>query len=196
MEQQIFSDINRLKSEILYVFENDVLPNWGSEKLHGFPDTLYGFVMRTLSFIDLLSQLWDLAPEHIKKSKGHQTARMIDFMDIYFDSDREKNTVLVFMWRHTLIHTTAPRIITDCKTGIKYNWLLHWGAPHLPLEQHYEFNTNTPNQKILCIGLTYLINQLITAITDYTKDLKSNPDLRANLVKVEHKLNNVIKRIN
>jgi hypothetical protein len=186
---QILSDISRLKLEVNHVFDNIVIPNWGSENLHGFPDTLYGFMMRVMSHIDLLSYYWDLT------QKGYQTVRMIDFMDTYFDRRSEQNSILVHMWRHQLMHTAEPRIITDTSTGVKYRWLLHWGPPYLPLEHHYEINTNIPNEKILQLGLIYLVDQLEIAATSYIKDLDSSIDLQNNFKIVEKELQNVEKKI-
>ncbi len=191
--KQILSDISRLKLEVKYVFTNVVVPNINSETLQGFPDTLYGFVMRVMSHVDLLSQYWDLTPDN-KKQKGHQTARMINFMDKYFDARREQNSTLVHVWRHQLMHTAEPRIISDAATGIKYNWLLTWGDESFVVH-HYEINTSRPNEKILQIGLIYLIDQLEIAATNYINDLRSSVDLQNNFKKVEQDLQNVTKHI-
>ncbi len=93
------------------------------------------------------------------------------------------------------MHTAEPRVVSDETTGIKYRWLLHWGAPYLPLEHHYQINTNISNEKILQLGLTYLIDQLEISAKSFISDLDTNIDLYNNSLKVHNELQNVRKKI-
>ena len=64
-----------------------VLPNWGSSEQHGFPRTLYGYVMVSFSFIDLLSQYrYDVAS---------QTARMQNLFVDYMAASHDAAVVVV-----------------------------------------------------------------------------------------------------
>jgi hypothetical protein len=96
--------------------------------LHGFNQTLYGYMMGVFSLIDLLSYYWS------GTSKQSQTTRMVDFMEKYMNSNREAHSLAVQIWRHKLMHTSRPRALTDPKIGKTLYWLLQWFEPHLPRE--------------------------------------------------------------
>ena len=185
--QHILDDIDRIKREAEYCYENIVLPNWGSDKLHGFPDILYGLVMGVMSRIDLVSCYYD---NNIKS----QTKRMVSFLFKYMSDNYELNFVLVCIWRHQLMHTSSPREFTDTNSNIRYRWLLHW-KEHLPIESHYTF-VESGNSKIINIGLIYLIDQLTEAFKKYLDDLNQSTELQKNYYSFEHELGNVTKIIN
>lgn len=184
--QHILDDIERLKREAEYLYKNLVLPNWGSENLHGFPDILYGLVMGVMSRIDLVSCYYD-------KNTKPQTKRMVIFLNNYMTDKNELNFVLVNMWRHQLMHTSSPREFTDTNSNIRYRWLLHW-REHLPTEMHYTF-IEAGNSKIINIGLIYLIDQLTKAFKKYLDDLNQSPELQKKYYTFEQELENVIKII-
>jgi hypothetical protein len=152
LEQSLLADITRFKQEALAVHDALVLPTWMGP-LHGFNQTLYGYMMGTFSFIDLLSLYWS-GPA--KGGKPSQTTRMVDFMEKYMNSNREAYNLAVQLWRHKLMHTSRPRTLSDPATGKKFYWLLQWFEPHLPREQHYTFS-DTNDMKILNLGAIYLI---------------------------------------
>jgi hypothetical protein len=185
--QHLLDDIKRLKREAEYCYLNIVLPNWGSETLHGFPDILYGLVMGVMSRIDLVSCYYD-------NNSKPQTKRMVKFLNKYVADENELNSVLINMWRHQLMHTSSPREFTGTNSNIRYRWLLHW-REHLPIEMHYTF-IESGNSKILNIGLIYLIDQLTDAITKYLEELNQQVNLQTNYYSFEHELNNVMKQIN
>ena len=58
-------------------------------KLHGFPETLYAYMMRAFSYVDLLSSYW------AGSSNAHQTKRMVDFMDRYMRYEREAHSFAI-----------------------------------------------------------------------------------------------------
>jgi len=66
--------------EVKEVYNVVVIPNWKSDRLHGFPQTLYGYMMAFFARIDLLSTYWR------GDSSSNQTTRMIKFMDKYISS--------------------------------------------------------------------------------------------------------------
>ena len=169
--------IEALELEVKTVYTALVLPHWGSE-LHGFPNTLYGFMMGVFARIDLFSAHWKG-----DATSSSQTIRMADLMNTYIFSDREANSVAVQIWRHKLMHTSEPRHLLDERTGKVYRWLLHW-YEHLPRDQHYTFN-ETPNSKILNLGLVYLIDDLKNGLKAYVADLSTSPMLRRNYKRVQ-----------
>jgi hypothetical protein len=52
---ELVREINALREETLTIYEELVLPCWGSTDRHGFPRTLYGLVMNTMALVDRLS---------------------------------------------------------------------------------------------------------------------------------------------
>lgn len=184
--QEFSNEIERLLAEAEYCYEKIVLPNWGSEKYHGFPDVLFGLVMGVMSRVDIISQ-------HFNNSNMKQTPKMVSFLNRYVKEDNEFNTALIQIWRHQLMHTSAPREVIDEQTNITYRWLLHW-KEHLPIEQHYTFVFHN-NSKILNIGLIYLIVQLKNAISSYLTDLQTDPALQNNYEERKNRLETIRKKI-
>lgn len=173
---ELRSDLSRFEREIAEVYHSLVLPHWMQE-LHGFPETLYGYMMRVFAWVDLLSSYW----KGSTSSKG-QTLRMIDFMERYINPHREAHNVAVQMWRHKLMHTAKPRPLSDPGTGKVFQWLLHW-YEHLPEEQHYTFS-ETQESRVLNFGLMYLAQDLQRGMEAYFSELLSQPVLQANFLKV------------
>lgn len=143
VQKDVLAKINSLEREVQAVYATLVLPHWTGE-LHGFPSTLYGYMIICFASIDLLSAHW-------QGNDSSQTRRMINFMDKYISPNREANSVAVHMWRHKLMHTSEPRFLTNQATGKVYKWLLQW-YEHLPADQHYII-VDTPDSRILNIGL-------------------------------------------
>jgi len=174
----IKKQIHRLEREILEVYEKLVLPTWGKE-MHGFPQTLYGYMMEVFSYIDLMSAYW-------KGNENDQTKRMIGFMNKYIRDATEKNSVSVQVWRHKLMHTANPRILKNNDTNKQYQWLLHW-YEHLPIEQHFTFSETT-DRKILNIGLVYLVRDIEGALSRYEENLSNSQELENNFKSHSSKL--------
>lgn len=152
---EVLGDAAQLQSEVKIVQEQIVAPGWNGE-LHGMPRTLYGYMMGCFSSIDLLSQYW-------QGSSRNQTTRMAAYMFEGLGYERPVSSVAVQLWRHTLMHTANPRRIRDNRTGISYRWLLHWGSPYLPVDQHMKFQTLAADDWILGVGLNYLVDDVASA---------------------------------
>ena len=176
---EFIEELERLENEAKIVFLELVLPNWGGPR-HGFPDTLYGYMMGAFARIDLVSAHWH-------GSFDDQTGRMIRFMDRYLDSDHEANSASVQIWRHKLMHTASPRTLRDGKTGKVYLWLLQWGEQHMPKEQHYKFQSGS-SDRILNIGLLNLVAAIKIAVAAYITDLRAQPELEENYQKIVKEL--------
>lgn len=167
----MLGDIDRLESEANEVFNKLVLPTWGGE-LHGFVETLYGYMLRVFSHIDLLSSYW-------RGSNKYQSMRMVDFMDEHMSHGREAHSVAVQVWRHQLIHTAQPRPLKDPSSNKIIYWLLQWGDRHLPKEQHFTFS-ETESQIILNLGALYLIEDLRKSAAVYCDELSTSFPLQRN----------------
>ena len=175
--KELNAHTDAFEREVRTTYSTLVLPYWGSD-LHGFPQTLYGYMMAVFSRIDLLSSYW----KGNAATRG-QTPRMIHFMDKYISPNHEANSVAVQMWRHKLMHTTEPRYLFNVRTGKYYGWLLHWWE-HLPLEQHYTF-TETSDSRILNLGLVYLIEDYKVGLKEYLSNLAETPELQSNVEKAQ-----------
>jgi hypothetical protein len=180
LQQSLLADIARFKQEALAVHDTLVLPTWMKGPLHGFNQTLYGYMMGVFSLIDLLSYYWFGTSNRSQT----QTLRMVDFMEKYINPNREAHNIAVHFWRHKLMHTSRPRALSDPTTGKKLYWLLQWFEPHLSREQHYTF-TETDDMRILSFGAIYLIEDIERAAQAYFADLKHSAQLQANAEAVE-----------
>ena len=178
---EIRKQIDALEKEVEAVYSALVLPHWLKE-LHGFPQTLYGYMMRVFAFVDLLSAYW-------KGNNKNQSSRMIAFMNKYMRPEQEANSVALQMWRHKLMHTAQPRPLKDARTGKTYCWLLHW-HDHLPKERHYTFN-DTTDTRILNIGLVYLIGDLKQAALNYEAELLASVELQSKVSRFQTKLDSL-----
>lgn len=165
--------LKALQAESLLVQDKLVNPGWNGE-LHGLPRTLYGYMMNCFTFIDLLSQY----RQGSTSSQG-QTKRMVAFMDDYLGYDPKANKVAVKLWRHTLMHTANPEVIWGEDSEIRYWWLLHWGPPYLPIEQHMHFQNRSTSEEILGVGLSYLISDVGQAAERLFRDAHHDVALQA-----------------
>ncbi len=178
--EAIQSDIQSLKREVQQVFSKLVIPGWTVPPDHGMPNTLYGFVMRSFSLIDLLSS-------HFVGKDDDQTSRMRKFMCRHVGWDNTTAHVAIKFWRHTLMHTASPRTLYEVESTREIKWLLHWGDEHLPRIQHM---TLLENPKILNMSLVGLIEDISNASDCYRLELINDPKLQNNFLK----WNNALKR--
>jgi len=187
LRSQICAELNGFKVEAHSVLDNLMLPTWGTE-LHGFTHTLYGYMMRAFSYIDLLSYYWT------GPGSKPQTERMVDFMDRYMGYGRQAHSLAVQLWRHKLMHTARPRKLTDPATGKSMYWLLQWYEQHLPRDQHFTFSS-AGQQVNLNIGAIYLIEDIGRAAVRYFDEVDSSKDLQAKAKATERELNSYEFRI-
>jgi hypothetical protein len=171
--QAMFYD---LEFEARQVYEKLVKPDWNSYNRHYY-STLYGYMMRCFSFIDLLSA-------YQVGSDSNQTHRMRRFMAQFLKYDKQSSYLAIHFWRHKLMHTAQPRCLVGQKTKKKYSWLLHWGD-ELSRDQHMKFQ-DAEDPKILNIALFYLIEDLKNSLGDFFENVNQN-----NLLRYENYLENM-----
>lgn len=168
LKDGVEADIAALRREAELVYSELVLPHWGGADHHGLPRTLYGYVMSTFSFIDLLSRY--------RYAEAEQTRRMRRFLSDYIGASPQAAAAAVQLWRHTLMHTARPQTLVDDHSGRSYRWLLHW-REHLPREQHMEFEEGSAHW-ILNLGLLYLLEDFAGAARTVFADAAESADLR------------------
>lgn len=167
--------VKQLQAEVTLVRQHLVLPGWNGDN-HGMPRMLYGYMMSCFSLVGLLSK-------YCASRGSKQTPRMVDFMCEYIGHDRRVNQVAVQLWRHTLMHNANPQAVFGEVTGDQYKWLLHWGPPHLPVEQHMTLLNDNGHYWILGIGLEYLVREIVDAATNLFQDAEDQDGLQINVVR-------------
>ncbi len=170
IEDQLRTDSRQLLEEASDVNDRLVELTWGTGSHHYYA-TLYSYLMAAFSHIDLYSRLWDGGREK------YQTKRMLMFLDHYLPKDKATHKLAIQLWRHTLMHTSRPRKLKDKNTGQIYKYLLHWGAPQLPIELHYKLEDHKFN-----LGLIYLLNDFDLVLENYLGEASSSTILQSNAV--------------
>lgn len=170
--EQLRSDSRQLIEEAEVAVEQLVKPTW-EKHTHHYPATLWAYLMAAFARLDLYSRLWD------GDSGAKQTPRMRAFLARYLPRDPIADALAIQLWRHTLMHTSRPRRLREQVSGHVYTYLLHWGAPQLPIEQHYVVS----NLKF-SLGLQYLLSDLNRALEVYLVEADTSGNLQANAVKV------------
>lgn len=125
-----------------------------------FPITMYVF-----STIDYFSSLWagwnDPRGENKRinypQDSRNQTDRMADFLEKYLNYPQKSSKIAVAIFRHKLMHTAEPRIITPKGRKERYYWYIDLDFnkkhfipnkvppdPNDPGYDHYEFLISIP----------------------------------------------------
>jgi hypothetical protein len=130
---------------------------------HHYHFTFYAYVMVSFSFVDLWSVLW-------RGEIDQQTTRMVEFLERYFSRGKRVHKHAVQLLRHTLMHTSRPRVLSDSTGGRQYPYLLHWSSAGLPAEMHY---TVTPNGKFV-FGLEYFVSDMSRMLGAFIAEVRSD----------------------
>lgn len=178
VEKDLLHTVRELEREASKVYDELVLPNWGGA-FHGFGQTAHAYMMAALANVDLASGYW-------RGSDAAQTPRMEAFLSGPLRLPAEASKVLVKMWRHVLMHTAKPRPLLR-RDGRKYYWLVQWSS-HLPRSDHMTF-VDTPDMRILNIGVLYFLGELRVACEQLVSDLKPSTSAAAAAVRVLNKHN-------
>lgn len=182
IEQDVLERLEQLRHEIELVYERVIKPLWEVES-HHFPRTLYGYVMHSFAFIDLLSQY-----QTGRTGSRDQTKRMARFIRDYLGTDERAAAVTIQMWRHVLMHTGYPREVEDPSRGRRYRWLLHWWR-ELPRDQHMTLEELAPGEWKLNIALGYLVEDLLEGAKRFFQAAQQSQHLRQNLRRAADSLN-------
>lgn len=72
-------------------------------------------------------------------------------------------------------------------TGNRYQYLLQWGAEHLPRDRHMQFQSSA-QPRILNLGALFLAEDLQAAATKYFDDVEGSSDFQRRLLEAEQQL--------
>lgn len=148
----------------------------------GCATVLYGLIMSCFAIIDVAASYW-----RGDTGSKHQTKRMVDFMCHFLSASQEAAFISIRMWRHTLMHTSKPRdlLYRDDKINVKYSWLMHWGSL-LPRDDHLKVKRcDSPSKRKIQLALTYLIEDVISALDKMTEEAASDLNIQDNIVRTE-----------
>jgi hypothetical protein len=165
------------------VMDTLVLPTWTTEK-HGYDRLLYGVVMNVMSLADRLSVY--------RSGTDRDQTKRLRRLFVEMGATPETAGVAVQLWRHTLMHTGLPVTIRDEVSDIRYQWLLHWGPPHLAAEQHMTLSPGGEDWRVLNFGALTAVDDLGTACADYFASVDGDP-LRERAVVEAHALLNSLQ---
>jgi hypothetical protein len=182
--ERLQTEPSGFRREVDLVYTTIVLPGWEGE-LHGLPRTLYGYMMATCSYVDLVS-IYRYGVD------GSQTERMRRLIVDYTGATAEAAAVCVQMWRHTLMHTANPRKLTETHSGKVYQWLLHWGPDHLPRDHHLRFQ---PGTQVLNVGLSYLLDDTMAASEKVFAEASKDARRKTTLMDAQQAIENQSFRI-
>jgi hypothetical protein len=178
VEKDLLDSLRELEREANKVYHELVLPNWQGV-FHGFGQTAHAYMMSALAHVDLASAYW-------RGSDAGQTARMEAFLSGPLALPAEVAKVLVKMWRHVLMHTAKPRRLLR-RDGRYYYWLVQWSS-HLPRSDHMTF-VDTPDMRVLNIGVLYFLGELRAASEQVVSDLKASTAAATAALQVFNKYN-------
>ena len=171
---RLLEEVESIEHEVQAVYGAIVRPRWDSDKRR-FPSTLYGLIMTCFATVDLASRYW-------AGYDSPQTPRMLAFLDRYVGPRKEAHDVAVQMWRHTLMHIGTPRIITDTRTHMRYNWVLYWSDEHISDTDHMTFKPYDSRQRTLWLSLMGLVKDLRRGLDGYVVELREDAELQKRLL--------------
>jgi hypothetical protein len=159
-----------------------VLPTWTTEK-HGYGRLLYGVVMNVMSLADRLSVY--------RSGTAKDQTKRLRRLFVEMGTTPDAAAVAVQLWRHTLMHTGLPVTIRDEESNTRYQWLLHWGPPHLAAEQHMTLSPGGEGLWILNFGALTAVDDLGAACADYFASIKGDPVRERAVVEAHALLNSL-----
>ena len=154
------------------VHDDLVVPRWGTEK-HGYDRILYGLVMNIMAIVDRLSKY-----AHPAKAQTKRMRRTLEEMG----AGELEAKVAVQLWRHTLMHTGSPSVVTV--DGRKYLWLLQWSEQYLPRDQHLKLQAQGDPRALNFSAITAVEDLLAIACSHFAEWVASE-DHVAEIVRIE-----------
>ncbi len=125
---------------------------------YGIQTSPFPILMFTMSVVDFFSALLAGWSESNRSLSRFQTSRMIDFCVNQLGYGQIESTVLVKVHRHSLMHTSDPRIRSNRNGGI-YGWrIMNINPNHMSLNN--QSNQNNMQITLLDVGIGNLIDDL------------------------------------
>jgi hypothetical protein len=162
----------------------------------------YGYLMACMGRVDQYSALWKGT---IHGDRTDQTQRMIDFLAkfVYPSPEFQRvHSVVVKMFRHSLMHTGAMRFAFDRRESAGYTWRVHFGILPAGLD-HYSITTVDPKYqdrflqlslpkdcqlkeiRAINISIPLLVTGLYQGVSRYMHLLRESDDLQRKYMAIE-----------
>lgn len=178
VREDVMFGITQLHREATATYERIVVPECNG---HGYRETLFGYVGRAFSYVDLLSAYW--RGEETKP----QAARMADFLEKYVMPGRRQHGFAIQIWRHKLFHTARPRPLLDPTTGKTIFYYLQWHEERMTDHQrHYTFVPfGSDRAEVFNLGCLPMIGDLRRAGQRFFDDVAGSAQLQAKVERHE-----------
>jgi hypothetical protein len=167
-----------------------------------FQHAHYGYLMACMGRVDQYSALWKGT---LQGDGTNQTQRMIDFLAefVYPLPDQVRiHSLVVKMFRHSLMHTGALRVAFDRSDGVAYTWRVQFGKLPDGID-HYTITTVDPKFqdqvvrmplpqgwvlkeiRAINISIPMLVTGVYGGVSRYMYQLKDNKELQRNFMATE-----------
>lgn len=128
-----------------------------SKRIQPSPFPITMFVMSVVDYFSSLLAGWSKSD----RSLGHfQTTRMVDFCQNELGYGSQESRTLVKIYRHSLMHTSDPKVIRDNTANITIGWSISdVDSKHMSLQPYPNLPSAT-DIRLLHIGIKNLIDDL------------------------------------
>ncbi len=141
-----------------------------------FPPALYAFAT-----IDYFSSYWagwnGAGADRTKK----QTPRLVGFMTKYLGYQEKESKIAVAIWRHKLMHTSEPRVLSAAGSRERYHWKLGVDLPNhmalISVAAAHEFELQFD-----CYAIGRDLRRGVFGPSGYLNDLINSTDLQCKFV--------------
>jgi hypothetical protein len=147
-ENQIHSARTQFRSRLESLRRDLARAFWPINEPGAPPAAIFPAVMYCFSMVDYFSSFWEGWNDMKNKPAGRdQNNRMTDFLCNYLLYPKKEAFLAISVWRHKLMHTSEPRIVTStATTPDKFVWMAGANLPqaHMRLQP-----TEKPNEFFL-----------------------------------------------
>jgi len=199
-QYQVEFDALRMESHTLAnLFEKN---NYFGDDAGHFRYAHFGYLMACMGKVDQYSKLWK------GPGRDDQTQRMIDFLAEFvypMPEFRRTHSVVVQMFRHSLMHTGEIRAIFDKDEGVGYTWRIHFGRLPDGLDHYSITEVDAVYQglfkrlplpagctlkgiRAINVSIPLLLDVLYGGVGRYMYQLKDSEDLQKNYLGSEREM--------
>lgn len=135
-----------------------------------------------MSVLDYFSSLDAGWSEGDRNAHRFQTTRMVDFCKNQLNYGDRESRILVKIYRHSLMHTSDPKVIKDSQTNTTIGWSISdYDSQHMSLLPYQAIPD--PSIQLLHVGIKQLIRDLdvfLTGPSGYLDRLSRTQQLQQN----------------
>lgn len=164
-KQDINYAISSLKGKINSL-RNDFARAYIDLNKYGIQSSPFPILMYTMSTLDFFSSLREGWSESNRKLQRFQTRRLINFCVSFLGYGLNESNILVKVHRHSLMHTSDPRIRSGRNNNDIYGWqIANINPNHMHITLQPKKISPSGNTYLLEVGIDNLINDLDIYLT-------------------------------